>query len=89
MANGATGIMKTRQRKPTQGGRKGAASSLGRSKTRTPDAMRRRPDASASPRKSFERYMVLARDAASSGDAIESENFYQHAEHYLRLMALA
>ncbi len=89
MANGATGIMKARQRKRIQGGRKGAASSLSRSKTRTPDPKRRRSDASARPQKSFERYMALARDAASFGDAIESENYYQHAEHYLRLMALA
>jgi hypothetical protein len=30
--------------------------------------------------------MELARAAAASGDAVESENYYQHAEHYLRLM---
>lgn len=89
MANGATGNMKARQRKHTQGSRKGAVSSLSRSKTRTPDPKRRRSDASASPQKSFERYVALARDAAASGDTIESENCYQHAEHYLRLMALA
>lgn len=29
--------------------------------------------------------MALARSAASTGDAIEIENYYQHAEHYLRL----
>ena len=33
--------------------------------------------------------MALARDAVSSGNAIESENYYQHAEHYLRLMAMS
>lgn len=50
---------------------------------------RKRPEFSASPRKNFERYMALARDAVSSGNAIESENYYQHAEHYLRLMAMS
>ncbi len=32
-----------------------------------------------------ERYLQLARDAASSGDRVLSENFLQHAEHYFRL----
>ena len=30
--------------------------------------------------------MALARTAETAGDAIESESYYQHAEHYLRLM---
>ncbi|HLY57410.1 MAG TPA: DUF4167 domain-containing protein [Stellaceae bacterium] len=34
----------------------------------------------------FERYVALAREAASSGDRIAAENFYQHAEHYFRIM---
>ena len=34
----------------------------------------------------FERYIALAREAASSGDRIAAENLYQHAEHYFRLM---
>jgi hypothetical protein len=29
---------------------------------------------------------VLARAAALTGDTIETENLYQHAEHYFRLM---
>ena len=29
--------------------------------------------------------MTLARTAASTGDAIEIESLYQHAEHYFRL----
>ena len=35
----------------------------------------------------FERYVALAREAVSSGDRIASENFYQHAEHYFRVMS--
>ncbi len=35
---------------------------------------------------SHDRYVVLARAAASAGDKVEAENLYQHAEHYCRLM---
>jgi len=35
---------------------------------------------------SHDRYVVLARAAASAGDQVEAENLYQHAEHYCRLM---
>jgi|HubBroStandDraft_6_1064221.scaffolds.fasta_scaffold84517_2 hypothetical protein len=34
----------------------------------------------------FERYQALAREAQTSGDRIAAENFYQHAEHYFRVM---
>jgi hypothetical protein len=34
----------------------------------------------------FERYLALAREAQSAGDRIASENFFQHAEHYFRVM---
>jgi hypothetical protein len=34
----------------------------------------------------FEKYVALAREAASAGDRIAAENFYQHAEHYFRIM---
>nr|WP_245433845.1 DUF4167 domain-containing protein [Methylocystis hirsuta] len=30
--------------------------------------------------------MALAQAAKSSGDAVEIENYYQHAEHYFRLI---
>jgi hypothetical protein len=33
-----------------------------------------------------EKYLALARDAHSSGDRIAAENFYQHAEHYYRII---
>jgi len=36
-----------------------------------------------------EKYQQLARDAQVSGDRIMSENYYQHAEHYLRIVAAA
>lgn len=37
----------------------------------------------------YEKYQQLARDASSSGDRVAAEGFYQHAEHYYRLMEAA
>ncbi len=34
----------------------------------------------------YERYLQYARDAASSGDRVLSENYLQHADHYFRLL---
>lgn len=36
-----------------------------------------------------EKYVQLARDAQGSGDPVAAENYYQHAEHYFRLIAAA
>ncbi len=36
-----------------------------------------------------EKYQQLARDAQASGDRVMSENYNQHAEHYLRIVAAA
>jgi hypothetical protein len=36
-----------------------------------------------------EKYSALARDAISSGDIIMAENYYQHAEHYYRIIMAA
>lgn len=35
----------------------------------------------------IEKYQALARDALSAGDRIGAENFFQHAEHYYRVVA--
>ena len=37
----------------------------------------------------FECYVALAREASTSGDRVASENLYQHAEHYFRVMNAA
>ena len=34
----------------------------------------------------LEKYKVLAKDAAASGDYVGAENYLQHAEHYSRLI---
>ena len=34
----------------------------------------------------LDRYLTLARDAHAAGDRISSENYFQHAEHYYRIL---
>ncbi len=34
----------------------------------------------------YDKYLILARDAKSSGDSILSESYFQHAEHYARIL---
>ncbi len=36
-----------------------------------------------------DKYLALARDASSSGDRIAAESYYQHAEHYYRILGAA
>jgi hypothetical protein len=46
----------------------------------------RRPQHAGNARQHYERYLVRAREAQVSGDEVETENCYQHAEHYFRVM---
>lgn len=39
------------------------------------------------PHQCVEKYLTLARDAASLGDPVAAENYYQFADHYFRLVA--
>jgi hypothetical protein len=56
-------------------------------KTRlNPSAGHNRRQGSGDWKQRRDRYLALAQAAASPGDAVEAENYYQHAEHYLRLM---
>ncbi len=34
----------------------------------------------------FEKYLSLARDATTAGDRVMAENYFQHAEHYYRVI---
>ena len=36
--------------------------------------------------KLFEKYNTLAKEAMSSGDRILSENYFQHADHFMRVI---
>jgi hypothetical protein len=48
-----------------------------------------RPEAKPShnARSNYERYLALAQAEAQAGNTIGAENYYQHAEHYFRLMS--
>ena len=46
----------------------------------------RRPQNPGNTRQRYEQYLVRAREAQLSGDMVEMENCYQHAEHYFRVM---
>tara|TARA_Y100000588_G_C13489398_1_gene600320 strand:- start:130 stop:504 length:375 start_codon:yes stop_codon:yes gene_type:complete len=41
---------------------------------------------SLSPEKLFEKYTSLAKEAISSGDKTLSENYLQHADHFMRVI---
>ena len=43
---------------------------------------RTRPNA----QKNLEKYLNLAKDALSEGDIVQAENWYQHADHYQRVL---
>jgi hypothetical protein len=46
----------------------------------------RQSEPAIDPRRSYERYIALARETAMAGDAVQTEHWYQHAEHYFRMM---
>ena len=56
--------------------RKDGTSGLGRPETR----------AAQDPRVKYQQYVTLAVAETQAGDLIAAENYYQHAEHYLRSM---
>lgn len=35
----------------------------------------------------LEKYLAMARDATAAGDRIAAENYFQHAEHYYRILS--
>ena len=79
---GMTSIRKNVVNRPT---RRGGVNRPKRNSLNTPTARADRTSFAGTKRK-YERYMALAREAAANGDLIESENMFQHAEHYLRQM---
>lgn len=69
-----------------RGDRKRKTRSASPSKAKRSGANQSRSKSSAQPKVSFDRYIALAHAAATAGNEIEAENYYQHAEHYFRLM---
>lgn len=47
------------------------------------------PKGRANPKESHEKYLNLAKDALMQDDRTVAENYFQHAEHYYRLMGIA
>jgi hypothetical protein len=80
MQNGPKTIMSTRQPKPT-------GSLAARPKRWTPSTARPQLHGSQSAQRSYARYLALAQEEARSGNVVGAENYYQHAEHFFRLMS--
>ena len=48
--------------------------------------MRRPQNSAGSAKHHYERYLARAREAQLARDVVEVENWYQHTEHYFRIM---
>ncbi|WP_247884954.1 DUF4167 domain-containing protein, partial [Azospirillum formosense] len=55
-------------------------------KHRTCATMARALRPRVTPARVQKKYRALARDASSSGDRVQAENYLQHAEHYFRII---
>jgi hypothetical protein len=64
-----------------------AAPFVARSKRWKSSAARPEQNGSQNAQGKYERYLTLARAEALVGNTVEAENYYQHAEHYLRSMS--
>ena len=80
MQNGRKTNMNRRQQRPT-------ASFAARSKPWSLNTTRPEPKGSHNAQRNYERYLALAQAEAQSGNSIGAENYYQHAEHYFRMMS--
>jgi hypothetical protein len=58
------------------------------SKRWSSNSSRSEPQSSHNAQRNYERYLTLAQAEAQNGNAIGAENYYQHAEHYFRMMSL-
>ena len=79
MKNGSTRTVRAR--------RSGPVPSPGRSNRWTSSAARPEPTRSQNAQRTYEQYLALARAEAQIGNTVGAENYYQHAEHYFRLMS--
>ncbi len=79
MKNGPKTIMSARHPRP-------AAPFAPRSKRWRSNTTRPEPN-SQNARRTYERYLALARAEAQIGNTVGAENYYQYAEHYFRSMS--
>ena len=70
-------------RRPQPARRRNESSGFPRSQARNEQGAERNQSAE----RNYERYLLLARAEALTGDRIAAENYFQHAEHYLRLIS--
>ncbi len=77
MQNGPKRITRARQSR---------SASLGRNHWKS-TAARPEPRGSQDAQRTYEQYLALARTEAQIGNTVGAENYYQHAEHYFRLMS--
>ncbi len=80
MQNGQMTNMNRRPQRP-------AGPPAGRSRRWLPNAPRPAPNRAHNAQKNYERYLALAQAEVQAGDTVAAENYYQHAEHYFRLMS--
>ena len=80
MRNGRKTNMNMRQPRP-------AGSPAGRSQRWASSAPRPDPRGSPGARRNYDRYLALAQAELQAGDRVAAENYYQHAEHYFRMMS--
>jgi Domain of unknown function (DUF4167) len=80
MQNGRKTNMNMRQPRP-------AGSPAGRSQRWASNVPRPDPQGFHSARRNYDRYLALAQAELQAGDRVAAENYYQHAEHYFRLMS--
>ena len=69
--------------------RNGTTAFTSRADRSASSSTRQKPDGRVNARARCAKYIALARAAALTGDAVETENYYQHAEHYFRVMKAA
>jgi hypothetical protein len=62
-------------------------SSTARSKGKYTNAAYSGSNGFQSAQRRYERYLALAQEEARSGNVVGAKNYYQHAEHYFRLMS--
>jgi uncharacterized protein DUF4167 len=63
------------------------AGPAGRSQRWASSASRPEPRNSHNAKRNYDRYLALAQAELQAGDRVAAENYYQHAEHYFRLMS--
>ena len=80
MHNGRKTNMNTNQPRP-------GAPFTNRSKRWSSNASRPDNKGFHNAQRNYEQYLALAQAEAQSGNIVGAENYYQHAEHYLRSMS--